>query len=260
MNLLLAAAPVDLKRLEEAVKYDPQLVTEALRLCNSSLFHLPHPVSRLEQAVMIMDAEITRALLLVCWVVKQSRLRMGAQDHRAFWAHSLLVAQLSRHLCEWANYGQPECAFVAGLFHDVGALPFLTLFSRNGAGSGANAFEQVGDGVEPQRRRFGVDHCELAHRMGSLLALPSWSIEVATKHHQRGGASSSFPLLCFVSAAEVMAQVSISSGGHPSALPERPAILSALAEYLPGLSSAANSGLIETLESDLRTACTLFVE
>jgi HD-like signal output (HDOD) protein len=251
MNRLLAVAPVDLKQLEEAVKDDPQLVGEALRLCNSSLFRLPHPVARLEQAVMMMDSEITRALLLGCWVIKHSGAKIGAQDHQGFWRHSLQVAQLSRHICEWTNCGQPEWAFLAGLFHDLGALPFLTLLSRNPNGRPTSIFEEVGDSIESQRRRFGVDHCDLGVRLGSILGLPYSTVEVAGKHHQRGCASASFPLLCLVSAAEGVSQARTLSSAHASPLPERQCILNVLGEYLPGLSGAASSGLLETLESDL---------
>jgi HD-like signal output (HDOD) protein len=253
MNRLLAIAPVDLNRLEEAVKEDPQLVAEALRLCNSSLFRLPHPVARLEQAVMMMDAEIARALLLACWLVKYVRDRIAPQVHQGFWRHSLLVAQLSRHICEWANYGQPESAFLAGLFHDLGALPFLTVLSRNGNGKPGTMLEEVGDSVEAQRRRFGIDHCDLGQRMGSILGLPYSTIEVAARHHQRDCASAGFPLLCFVSAAECIAQARALSTAQPPSLPERQSILTILIEYLPGLTGAANSGLLETLESDLGT-------
>jgi HD-like signal output (HDOD) protein len=256
MNRLLAVAPVDLNRLEEAVKEDPQLVTEALRLCNSSLFQLPHPVVRLEQAVMMTDAEITRALLLGCWIIKCSGGKMGVQDHQAFWRHSLLVAQLSRHICEWTNCSQPEWAFLAGLFHDLGTLPFLTLLSRSANGEPKAVLEEVGDSVESQRRRFGVDHCDLGARMGSILGLPFSTVEVAAKHHQRGCGSSSFPLLCFISAAECISQARAPSSLHPSTVPERQGILNALGEYLPGMNGAVSSGLLETIESDLSSTST----
>jgi HD-like signal output (HDOD) protein len=255
MNRLLASAPVDLKGLEEAVKDDPQLVTETLKLCNSSLFRLPHPVARLEQAVIMMDAEITRALLVVCWLIKHTGRKMRSQDHQAFWGHNLLVAQMSRHLCEWANCAQPEWAFLAGLFHDIGALPFLTMLSRNGTGSPRNVLAEVGDSIESQRRRFGVDHCDFGQRMGSILGLPLWAVEIAAGHHQRGCWLSGLPLLGFVSAAELIAQ---SGSRQPNPLPQRQLILNALGEYLPGWSGATSSVLLETLESDLNSPSARF--
>jgi HD-like signal output (HDOD) protein len=260
LNRLLATAPVNLKKLEEAVNDDPQLVSEALKLCNSSLFRLPHPVARLEQAVIMMDAEITRALLIACWLIKRSGGTIGLQAHQGFWRHSLLVAQLSRHLCDWTHCGQPEWAFLAGLFHDVGALPILAMLSRRGGGSPQNDFEEVGDSLEPQRRRFGVHHCDLAQRMGFALGLPSWAVEIAARHHERKSLAAGLPLLSLARAAEFISQPRASSAAHPSSLHRRQLILNALGDYLPELSGPASSGLLDTIESDLEATFTHFGE
>ncbi|HEX5481960.1 MAG TPA: HDOD domain-containing protein, partial [Terriglobia bacterium] len=70
INRLLSSAPVDLRRLGEAIRDHSGLVTEALKLCNSTLFSLPQPVSNLEQAVIITDADVVRTLLLACWIIQ----------------------------------------------------------------------------------------------------------------------------------------------------------------------------------------------
>ncbi len=250
MNQLLSAAPVDLRSLAEAIKEAPGLATETVKFCNSSLFALPQPVASIEQAVLLMDADIVRVLLLTSWLVKHTGANIPARDNRLFWSHSLLAAQLSRHISEWACYAQPEWAFLAGLFHDIGILPFLTVLAHNGSAKPEGLFEDAGDSIEPQRRRFGTDHCELSLQMSSVLSLPFPLAETAARHHQRGATLSGMPLLSFAGAAEVIAQT---VSGRPDAhsLPQGQIIRNALAEFLPGLNPAARSGLANTLESDL---------
>ncbi|MGH9343166.1 MAG: HDOD domain-containing protein [Terriglobia bacterium] len=259
MNSLLGAAPVDLRSLAEAVKQSPGLATEAVKLCNSSLFALPQPVASLEQAVLLMDADIVRALLLTSWLVKHTGANVPARDNRLFWSHSLLAAQLSRHISEWASYAQPEWAFLAGLFHDIGNLTFLTVLARNGSAKPEGLFEEVGDALEPQRRRFGTDHCELGLQMSSVLSLPLPLAEAAARHHQRGATLSGMPLLSFTGAAEVIAQAVSGRQDAPS-LPQGQIIRSALAEFLPGLNPAGVAGLVGTLEADLAGKAAQFGE
>lgn len=259
MNTLLSAAPVDLRSLAEALKEAPSLAAEAVRFCNSSLFALPQPVATLEQAVLLMDADIVRALLITCWLAKHTGSTMPARDNGMFWSHSLLVAQLSRHISEWACYAQPERAFLAGLFHDIGILPFLAVLSRTGPARSEGWFEEVGDAVEPQRRRFGTDHCELGLQMSSALDLPVLWAEAIARHHQRGATLSGMPLVSFTGAAEAIAQVASGQHNAPS-LPQGQVVRDALAEFLPGLNPAAQAGLARTLEADLSGTAARFRE
>lgn len=252
INRLLSSAPVDLRRLGEAIHDHSGLVTEALKLCNSSLFRLPQPVSSLEQAVIITDADVVRTLLLACWIIQCAGQRLLLRENRLFWRHSLRVAQLSRRISEWTALATAEEAFLAGLFHDLGDLPFLAMLSKEDQ---ERAFESAGESLESQRRRFGVDHCELGRRMGVAIGFPASLIEVFAGHHQRGTALFSSPLVGIVSAAELISQPSLGlENPDPHALPPAQLIKSALAEYLPGLSHSVSLRLVEALEADLASA------
>lgn len=252
VNQLLTAGPVDLRRLGETMAEAPDLAADTLRLCNSSLFGLSQPVASLEQAVIVVDAEMVLSLLLCCWLVRYSGEHAAARENWRFWRHSLLVAQLSRRIGEWTDCAQPERVFLAGLLHDAGTLPFLSFYSRNGARCGGGIFEDVGDSIDLQRQRFGVDHCELGLKLSSILGFPVSIVETAGRHHQRGPALGGAPPVCFVSAAERIAQCwnAREAAGEP--LPSL--IRSSLAEYLPQLAGAALSRLAEAIEADLQAA------
>ncbi|MCL5670818.1 MAG: HDOD domain-containing protein [Acidobacteria bacterium] len=251
-NGLLGTVPVELRKLGEAIQDDLGLAAETVKLCNSSLFGLPRPVSSLEQAVVATDADIVRTLLLACWLTKLTGSRIPTRENRLFWSHSLLVAQISRRISEWAGLAQPEKTFLAGLLHDVGILPFLTLFSREGAPRQRSILENLGESIESERRRFGTDHCELGGRLSTLLGFPHPLAEVVAKHHQPGIAIFSFPLLPIVGAAEVISQARHLCAKQelaPEAL--RTLIKDSLGKWLPGFDPSASHHLVEALESDL---------
>lgn len=249
LNGVLSAAPVDLKNFREAIQSNPALVAETLKLCNSSLFSLPQPLSSLEQAVIVTDADVVRTLLLTCWLIKHAASRVLARENQLFWSHSLLVAKLSRRISEWAGLAQPEQAFLAGLLHDVGILVFLSMLSKEGATE--DIFKDLGEAIGPQRRRFGIDHCELGRQLGTALGFPLYLIEVFTKHHQCA-MSFSIPLVSIVGAAE-----QISRGWRPrekcelTPVESRQLIMEALRKCVPGLSHPSRPHLVEALEADL---------
>ncbi|MGH9327445.1 MAG: HDOD domain-containing protein [Terriglobia bacterium] len=249
LNCLLSTAPVDLKNFRNAIQGNPDLVVETLKLCNSSLFNLSQPLSSLEQAVMVTGADIVRTLLLTCWLIKHAASKLPAHVNQLFWGHCLLVAKMSRRISEWLGLAQPEQAFLAGLLHDVGLLVLLSRFSRDSATE--DVFKDLGEAIGPQRRRFGIDHCELGRQLGTALGFPLHFVDVFTKHHQCG-ISFSNPLVAIVGAAE-----QISRGWCPREhcpLPpaeSRQLIREAFQKYLPSLSQPSSLHLVESLEADL---------
>jgi len=174
------------------------------------------------------------------------------RENQLFWSHSLLAAQISRRISEWTGLIQPEQAFLAGLLHDIGNLPFLALLSCGGTEGHDNSFENLGDSLESQRRRFGTDHCELGERLSALLGFPPPLLEVVLNHHQPGSAIPGFPLLPIVGAAEAVSQVC-----HPYARQELPAealgpfIKDSLEKWLPRLNPSISHRLVGTLEAGL---------
>lgn len=252
VNSLLSMVPVDLRKLGTAGQEGTGLVEEAIRLCNSSLFGLARPVSTLEQAVVATDADLIRTLLLTCWLTKLTGSKVATQANQMFWSHGLLVSQFSRRIGEWAGLAQPEWAFLAGLLHDAGALPFLTLLSRDGTAEHQNIFLDLGDCIESQRSRFGTDHCELGQKLNAILDFPLPVAEAIARHHQRKTALSRFPLLSIVGCAEAISQVCY----HCSIEELRGEgienfIKDMLRAWLPGLNPSASLPLLGALKSDL---------
>lgn len=252
MNVLLSAVPVDLGKLGKAVQAGSELAEEAVRLCNSSLFALSRPVSSLEQAVVATDADLVRTLLLTCWLTKLTGSKVAAREIQMFWSHSLLVAQISRRIGDWAGLAQTEQVFLAGLLHDAGALPIIALLSKNKNAESRNNFEDLGESIESQRLRFGTDHCELGQKLNAILDFPLPVAEVIARHHQRETTLPASPALSIVGCAEVISQVRNHWAKHELCAEEvEPFIKDALRAWLAGLNLSASLPLVAALRSDL---------
>ena len=129
LNSLLAATPVNLKRVGEVIRTDPSLTAQVLRLCNSAFMGFRDRVTKIEHAIMLVGTERLRTMVLTCSLVEYVGHRVASEDIQSFWQHCFLTAALSERLARGIAYPQPEQAYLAGLLHDIGALPLLVVTS-----------------------------------------------------------------------------------------------------------------------------------
>jgi putative nucleotidyltransferase with HDIG domain len=253
LNSLLAAAPVNLKRVGEVIRTDPSLTAQVLRLCNSAFMGFRERVTKIEHAVMLVGTERLRTMVLTCSLVEYVGHRVASEDIQSFWQHCFLTAALSERLARGVAYPQPEQAYLAGLLHDIGALPLLMITSTESQEPEDMTTCGWGESVESERERFGTDHCEVGHWIGVSWNFSQTLLEVMVSHHNPRGATQDPPLVGVVAAADQFCvRRGIVLGGVPPE-PSEPTgsqdqvILQAC---LPQLKSGEADKLAEMLETD----------
>jgi HD-like signal output (HDOD) protein len=167
LNSMLAATPVNLKRVAEIIRTDPSLTAQVLRLCNSALMGFRDHVTRIENAVILVGTERLRTMVLTCSLVEYVGHRVASEDIQSFWQHCFLTAALSERLARAIAYPQPEQVYLAGLLHDIGALPLLMVTSAESKSpENVVATAGWGESLELEREHFGSDHCEIGRWIG----------------------------------------------------------------------------------------------
>jgi HD-like signal output (HDOD) protein len=254
LNSMLAASPVNLKRVAEIIRTDPSLTAQVLRLCNSAFMGFRERVTKIENAVMLVGTERLRTMVLTCSLVEYVGHRVASEDIQSFWQHCFLTAALSERVARAIAYPQPEQAYLAGLLHDIGALPLLVVTS-SGSKRPANVVTTCGWGesVELEREHFGSDHCEVGRWIGVSWNFSPTLLEVMVKHHSPREARHDPSLLGVVAAADQFCvRRGIMLGAAPPELTEPTgnqdqAILQAC---LPQLKPGEADKLAEMLEAD----------
>jgi HD-like signal output (HDOD) protein len=253
LNSLLSASPVNLKRVGEVIRTDPSLTAQVLRLCNSAFLGFRERVTRIEHAIMMVGTERLRTMILTCSLIEYVGHRVASEDIQAFWQHCFLAAALSENLARGIAYFQPEEAYLAGLLHDIGALPLLLANKtelKEGEGTPGVSW---GESLELERERFGTDHCEVGHWIGVSWNFSPTLLEVMVSHHSPREALRDPHLVAVVSAADQFCvRRGIVLGAAPPELSEftgnqDQAILQAC---LPQLNPGETEKLAEMLETD----------
>lgn len=114
------------RQIAEAVSSDPALAARLVQVANSPLYRGRREVDDVQTAVVRLGRDLVRTLVTSLAMRQMFQATTEAVDRRlhALWSHSVQVAAISRALA--GQHGlAPDRAMLAGLLHDVGALPLL---------------------------------------------------------------------------------------------------------------------------------------
>ncbi len=217
LNSMLSQSPVDLRRVSEVIRTDPSLTAQVLRLSNSAFMGFRAPITKIENAVVLVGTERLRTMVLTCSLVEYLGHRVSSEEFQAFWQHCFLTAALSERIARAIQYPQAEIAYLGGLLHDIGALPLLVVTSAESkAEKGSVSMYGWGESVEAEREQFGVDHCEIGRWIGVSWSFPPTLLEVMVKHHNPSEAMHDATLVGVVTAADQFCiRRGIKLGGTP---------------------------------------------
>lgn len=117
-------SPNDLNRI---ISLDPVLTGQVLKLINSAYYTLPHKITSLTRAIIMLGINTVKNLVIGSSVLgsiggKSSFKAISSDD---FWEHSLCVGVLAKLIAGEVGVSKVlhEEYFMAGLLHDLGKIP-----------------------------------------------------------------------------------------------------------------------------------------
>lgn len=107
---------------------DAALAARMIQVSNSPLLRASSPIESVEAAVTRMGSNMIRNLVTSMVMEQMFQATSDVTDKRLrrIWEHSTEVAAISHALASQFTKLPPEQAMLAGLVHDIGALPILT--------------------------------------------------------------------------------------------------------------------------------------
>ncbi len=121
---------VELNKVAAVVATDPAITARLIKVANSALYGGYQPVSTCAAAIRRLGLKATRNLVTSFAVqamlqakVKSPHLRRRLVE---LWHHSTEVAAIAFVLARHLHDFDPEQALLAGLLHDIGAMPVIT--------------------------------------------------------------------------------------------------------------------------------------
>ena len=148
---------LDLKRLEDKIRTDPQITAVLIAAANSAGHHLGDAVQTLFQALHHLGSGQSMNLILGLALKRSARLDdpLLADYAERYWELSLHTAEYARTLARLLDLEQERC-YCAGMLHRLGDLALLRCLQEwKHAGGKLDEWEEVGDALAAFGAAFG---------------------------------------------------------------------------------------------------------
>lgn len=162
-------------QVADIVATDTAISARLIQVANSPFFRARSPIDNLQTAISRMGIATVRNLVtsLAMQQIFQATNAQLDERLRRLWEHSVQVAAICRVLAMAFPHLHPEQAMLAGLIHDVGALPILVR---------AEDEPELMDDVETLDRVIHKLHPQLGKIILSSWGFPQSLIDVAAEH------------------------------------------------------------------------------
>lgn len=117
------------KEVAELIATDAALSARMLQVANSPLYRGRVPINNLQMAVARLGVRLVRSLVvsLIMQQIFQATNDLLDRKFRQVWEESVQIAALSRVLANGLDHLDNDQAMLAGLIHNIGALPILAM-------------------------------------------------------------------------------------------------------------------------------------
>lgn len=199
------------EQLADAIMLDPSLATRILRIANSAYFGRLKKVDNITEAVIALGFNCIRNLATAAYIIDVvfPEERFPAFSWRNLWTHSVACATCTeliytRITCH--PHTLDECAFLAGLLHDVGKMVIAL--------AAPHKFNEILDvcpdyGFDMFNAEYAIlltDHAEVGQLLTAEWGLPPTLYKTIGWHHTPKAAKEFQDLVRAVSAGNLLAK------------------------------------------------------
>ncbi len=121
------------RHIANIIASDPAITTKIIKTANSALYRSIHKIDDCQMAVTRLGTKVT-SQLVTSFSMKElftTKNKALKKKMMATWKHSREVAALSFVLAKITPGFNPEHALLAGLLHDIGAIPIISYADKH---------------------------------------------------------------------------------------------------------------------------------
>ncbi len=176
---------VAMKDIAQLVQQDQALAAKVLKTVNSSFYGLSSRCGSIERAMGYLGLNTVKSLVLGFSLVETTKNAEDGFDLDAHWRRAIVGASGARKIAQLVGGVDPEEAFTAALFQDMGMLAaFAEMKSRY-----IDAIDGVPHRVlcSSEKESFGFDHTKIGTGLAEKWKLPEEICEAIRCHHDPEG-------------------------------------------------------------------------
>jgi len=181
---MIDAGEIEITQVANKIGRDQALTARVLRVANSSYYGYSRHIASLKDAGVMLGIHTLRDIVLAASVVSRFPPdEPGVLDRSQLWHHAEMTGGIARRLASRGGL-DCECAFTAGLLHDIGKLALDTCFPEVYHCIVLYSTEQQCSLSEAEMALLGFDHCQAGFLLAQHWKLPQQIRVAIKKHHQ----------------------------------------------------------------------------
>jgi putative nucleotidyltransferase with HDIG domain len=182
---LMANPNTGVEEFDKAIKPDPGMTANLLRLANSAYFGLSRRIGTAREAISILGLRRVYDVAALTAVQRSLPDRLPGYEltSKGYWQHCVAVAVLCEKLARAHGEQPPALAFTAGLMHDIGKLVLGEFLSLHAAELLARMRSEGVTLINAEREILGADHGEIGFELARAWHLPEIVAAVIRWHH-----------------------------------------------------------------------------
>ncbi len=184
---------VPLEKIAKVIQNDAAITAKVLKTVNSSYYGLAQKCATLNRAIGYLGIKTVKSLVLgFCLVDSTRSVEEGGFDLAAYWKRGIYSATAARLISATTGATDPDEAFTACLFQDIG---MLACFAAMGVEydallSDAPLMHEALAGFESAQ--LGYNHCEVGSKFAEKWNLPAQHVDAILFHHNPDDAPEAF--------------------------------------------------------------------
>ena len=170
--------------LVEIIHKDAILLVKVLSVARSPIYAKANDLNSLKQVLMSLGLDMIKSIAITASVQQffSSYSKEKSRFLKDYWEHSLYTAIVAKSLAKLTFYNNPEEAYQAGLFHDIGKLIFEN-HSKQDYSTLVNSNVPVDELLKSEQEKYSVNHDEIGAQLLEIWGLPDVISEAIKYHH-----------------------------------------------------------------------------
>ncbi|WP_022670766.1 HDOD domain-containing protein [Hippea alviniae] len=174
------------KHLEEVIKKDPNLVSQILKIANSSLYGLSREVTSLNHAINLLGFVQVENIVMISVILSSvKKLPLHKNFNRdKFLEHCFGCGVTAKIIANILNFNFSSAEFSGGVIHDIGKV-LLDLYAPESLDEILeHAYKNGMSFIDAEMELYGINHSMLGAKLLSIWGLPEEIIDIVEYHHK----------------------------------------------------------------------------
>jgi len=173
------------KDIEKIIERDPNLVSQILKMANSSFYGLSREVNSLNHAINLLGFVQVENIVMIS-VILTSVKKMPLHKHfnrDKFLEHSFGCGVTAKIIANMLNLNFSSSEFSGGVMHDIGKV-LLDLYAPDALDEILeNAYKKGLSFYDSEMELYGMNHSLLGAKLLSIWGLPNELMDIVEYHH-----------------------------------------------------------------------------